>query len=209
MTVTARTAARVCAVGGVLALALTPTAAFALDPVPTPSLLAPVTTLLAPSPSPSASPSPGPLDPVVNALPSPVREIVTSVTSSAPSTPVTPPQPAPAVQPNSQTAPRQVAAPRTAAAAAPAALRGSTFSSGLSSSGIPPLAAGASLAQLDQLFSVPDVATPIAITPRASAPTTRPPVPAGLPALAVVVAAVTLGGAAFGQLAALRRRPTA
>jgi hypothetical protein len=143
----------------------------------------------------------------VSQLPSPVRELVTSVSGGAPNTPVTSPKPAPApvVKPNNAAAPRPVAAPRTRVAAPPA-LRGSTFATGRSTSGLPRLGAGTAVPQLADLFAVPDVATPVEIAPQAAAPAGHPAVPAGLPALAVLVAVVTLGGAATAHLTALRTR---
>lgn len=214
--VSGRTAARLCVAAGVLALGFGAAPAQAVEPPPSPSLVGPLVGLLAPSPSPSPSStaSPSPLDPVLQQLPapvaSPVREVVKAVTGApAPApqpAPAPAPAPAPVVRPNNGTSPQQVAAPATGVATFPG-LRAGSFNSGSSFSGLPPLSAGMRSASLDRLFSVPDVTTPVAALLQA-APTALPTpsgsMPAGLPALVMLIAVVTVGGAGAGQLAVLR-----
>ena len=217
-----RTAVRIGVALSALGLALVPASAHADVPVPTP--VSPLTLpLLSPSPSPSPSPSstasPSPLDPVVSQLPgpvaSPVREVLGSVPESPAPAPVPAPAPAPVpapgtVKPNAGTPPQQVGAPTGTGVATFPGLRAGSFSSGLGTSGFPALSAGMRPATLDELFSVPDVVAPVTIVPQAatSAPAPRRSVPAGLPLLAVVVAAVTLAGVGVAHVAALRSRRT-
>lgn len=189
-----------------------PAAATAAEPLPTTGA---VVGALVPSASPS--PSPGPLDPVLSQLPAPVAEPVREVVGTVTGQPAPKPKPAPpagtgagtGVSPNSGSAPQQVSAPLTGRAALPALRGGSFFTGG--SSGLAPIAAGSRSPSLDALFSVPDVAAPLAVLPQAAPASagSSAPVPAGLPGLVVVVAVITVAGAATGQLAVLRARRTA
>ena len=210
--VSTRAALRLGVATGALALALVPTAAYALDPLPLPSPLAPVNGLLA---SPSPSPSATPLAPVVSALPEPVASPVRAVLSTTPTTapapaPVpapaaAPAAPAPVVRPNQQAAPQQVAAPGTGVAAFPGLQAGSFANNATRSSGLAPLTAGMASATMNRLLGVPNVAQPPAELPAAApAASHDSTVPGGLPVVAVLVAAVTLGGVAVSHVGVLR-----
>jgi hypothetical protein len=223
--ISARTAARLAAVAAAVGFAVVPSAAYAIDPVPLPTTGTPVDALLAPSPSPSPSPSATPraTDPVVSQLPSPlaspVQQLVDTLTQAAPSAaPAPAPAPAPAAAPgtrvssSSGTSAHQVAAPAAPAPGTGVAtfpgLRAGTFNSAYGASGLAPMAAGFRDATLNRLLGVPNVAAPITIVPQAAPTQQSPsrPLPGGLPVLIVVVAALTVGGAAAGHLGLLRAR---
>ena len=226
-----RNALRLAVVAAAAGLGLAPTAALAVDPLPLPSAGLPLDQVLAPSPAASPSPSPSPtrspsaLDPVTSQLPEPVREpvqeLADSLTAAAPAPAPAPPGAAPAPAPapgtqvgnNSSTSAQQVGAPGAAGGTGFATFPGlsvGTYSTGIGMSGLPPLAAGMRTATLNRLLGVPNVAEPITFVPQAAPKAPSAPVPAGLPALIVVVALVTVGGAAAGHLGVLQsRRATA
>ena len=224
-----RNALRLAAVAAAAGLVLAPTAALALDPLPLPSPGVSLEQVLqpSPSPSPSATPSPSVLDPVTSQLPDPIREpvqeLADSLTAAAPApapAPGTGPAPAPAPAPgtnvgtNSSTSAQQVGAPGAAAPGGTGfatfpGLSVGTYQTGIGMSGLPPLAAGMRTASLNRLLGVPNVAEPVTFVPQAAPKAPSPSVPAGLPAVLVVVALVTVGGAAAGHLGLLQSQRAA
>lgn len=212
-TMTRRVLRNATATGGataLLGLVLCATPAAAAEPLPAPSA-GPLGVLTQAAASPS--PTPGPLDPVVDVLPEPVRSPVKEVADTLFPKDDPPPPPAPPAPPgssvgaNGSSSPVVVAGP---ASSSFADLSAGSFPRSGSMSGFAPLSSGMA-PSFSSLFRVPDVTTPTTAPVTAvqvSRPLSLPTAPGGLPALLVVVALVTVGGAAAGQVAVVRRTRT-